>query len=126
MSYVLARALSLSLSRLVGGQLVTEHPLALVSPKVDQDFHRTHVDLAFHRPSAAPLRDGRLGCEQYALFDFYGIGKYSRGVERRQGGNYTNMRTHGLFAFLFVHGRGCGLTGVSTSATLAVNFRDIY
>lgn len=74
MPYVVARALSLS--RLVGGQLVAEHPLTLVSPKVDQDFHRTHVHFAFHRSGAAPLRDGRLGCEQYALFDFMELGSF--------------------------------------------------
>lgn len=53
--------------RLVCGELVTEHSLALVSPEVDQNFHRAHVDFAFHGPCAAPLRDGCLGREQYSL-----------------------------------------------------------
>lgn len=73
-------------SHLVGGQLVAEHPLALVSPKVDQDFHGTHVDLPFHGSGAAALRDRRLGREQYALYFFLGFWKFPRVRKKGQGG----------------------------------------
>lgn len=54
-------------SCLVGCQLVTEHPLALMAPEVDQNFHWAHVHLALHRPCATALRDGSLRREQDTL-----------------------------------------------------------
>lgn len=92
--------INLFFSHLVGSQLVAEHSLALVSPKIDQNFHRAHVDFALYSPRAAPFRNGRLGREQYALQGFTGLEVFAGRKDKEDKSRTTRSGTFERFLLL--------------------------